>query len=136
MLCNAEPESTNEQDDEPSQNNPVSSTEGMGEVLSDHLAKQVLEERTVKVNVNGKYECEPCQKTFSRRGLDYHKQSVHQGIKYACDQCDHQATDKSNLNKHIKSKHEGVKYVCDQCDYQAGYPSELIKHTNRHNKIL
>ena len=41
----------------------------------------------------------------------------HEGIKHNCDQCDFQASEKSNLRVHIKSKHDGTKYPCDQCDY-------------------
>ena len=47
-----------------------------------------------------------------------HIQSIHEGIKYVCNQCDYQATTQSNLTQHIEHKHEGVKYACKQCDYQ------------------
>ena len=131
-LCDAEPESNDEQDD------PVTSIEKMEEemVLPDHLAEQAPQERRRKVvSVNGKYECVPCQKTFkSRRGLDYHKQSVHQGVKYACDQCDYQATHPWNLTTHIQSKHEGIKYACDQCDYQASRQDHLTVHIQSKHK--
>ena len=154
-LCNAKAESN---DDEPTPSNPVTSTEKLKQamvesdkpdeecspcapvtstekmreeiVLSDESAQPTPQERRREVvSVTGKYECEPCQKTFnSRKGLDYHIQSVHQGVKYACDQCDHQYTDKSSLNRHIQSKHKGVKYACDQCDYQATHQSNLTVH--------
>ena len=129
-LCNAEPESTNEQDvelDEPKASNPVTSREnGEERVPSDHLARQVLQE---VVSVKGKYECEPCQKTFkTRTGLIYHNQSIHEGVKYACDQCDYQATQQGSLTGHIQSKHEGIKYPCNYCDYQATQQSNLTLH--------
>ena len=38
-----------------------------------------------------------------------HIQSVHEGVKYVCSQCYHQATQQSNLARHIQSVHEGVK---------------------------
>ena len=95
-LCNAEPESNDEQDDEPTPSDPVTSTEKMEEemVLPDHLAKQAPQERRREVvSVNGKYECVPCKKTFAGSGSLYnHNKSVHQGVKYACDQCDYKAT--------------------------------------------
>ena len=54
-------------------------------------------------------------------------------MQYACDQCNFQASQKSNLKTHINSKHEGVKYVCDQCDYQAMQQGNLKKHiTSKH----
>ena len=34
-------------------------------------------------------------------------------------QCNHKATKQSNLKEHIESVHEGVKYPCSQCDYKA-----------------
>ena len=39
--------------------------------------------------------------------------------KYACDECNYQASDKSNLNKHKIGIHLKVKYNCDSCDYTA-----------------
>ena len=86
------------------------------------------------VGLNGKYECESCNKTFSHRSNLYqHIHSKHEGIKYACDKCDYQATQQGNLSKHIQSKHEGVKYACDQCDYQATFPSNLRTHIRKHH---
>ena len=139
-LCNAEPRFKNEQDDEPTPNNPLTSTEEMEEeiVLSDHLAKRAPQERRGEVIcVNGKYDCKLCQKTFTTRsGLYHHEQSVHQGVKYACNHCAYQATTQSHLTTHIKSKHEGIKFACDQCDYQAGYQSHLTTHIkSKHNGV-
>ena len=48
-----------------------------------------------------------------------HIQTKHEGVKYACNQCDQQFTQQSSLTTHIQSQHEGVKYACNQCDYQA-----------------
>ena len=130
-LSNAEPKIKNEPDDEPTLSDPVTSTEEMGKemLLSDHLAKQAPQKRSKVISVNSKYECKPCQKTFTTRaGLYFHNQSVHQGVKYACDQCDYQATRQSHLTVHIESKHEGVRYACFLCYYQARDKSYLNKH--------
>ena len=128
-LCNAKAESNDEPEEEPSTTDPGTSKENWKEqrIASDHIREQPTQERGV-LGVNGKYECEPCRKTFSRRGLDNHKQTVHQGVKYACDQCDSQFTQQSDLTRHIQSKHEGVKYACDQCDYQATQQNNLGRH--------
>ena len=48
-----------------------------------------------------------------------HIKSVHEGVKYACNECDHQVTDQTSLRRHIQAKHKGVKYACNKCDYQA-----------------
>ena len=57
-----------------------------------------------------------------------HIRSVHEGVKYACNRCDYQATEKGALTKHIQSKHEGVKYACNHCDHQATTQSNLTVH--------
>ena len=61
-------------------------------------------------------------------GQAWHIQSQHEGIKYACDQCDYQATTQGNLRVHIQSKHEGIKYACDQCDQQFTKQRSLNTH--------
>ena len=63
--------------------------------------------------------------------------SIHQGIKYPCDQCDYKATQKGDLLTHLKSIHEGVKYPCDQCDYKATQKCHLLTHSNskHHRKV-
>ena len=62
--------------------------------------------------------------------------SVHEGTKYACNQCNYQVTYKSLLKFHIKSKHEGVKYACNQCEYQAIHLYNLKRHIQtRHDSI-
>ena len=48
--------------------------------------------------------------------LRCHIQSIHEGVRYDCNQCEYQATTQSNLKVHIKSLHEGAEYACDQCD--------------------
>ena len=60
--------------------------------------------------------------------------SFHEGVRYACNKCDFQATrQEDGLKMHIKSIHEGVKYACNQCDHQAADPSNLRKHIkNKH----
>ena len=69
-------------------------------------------------------------KSRQERDLIQHKKSVHEGVKYDCDQCDHKATCQAHLIQHQKSVHEGVKYNCFQCDYKANYHTDLIKHKN------
>ena len=48
-----------------------------------------------------------------------HKMSVHQKVKYDCNQCEYKATQKNNLKTHKISVHECKKYSCNQCDYKA-----------------
>ena len=127
-LCNAEPGTNDEPEEEQTTTDPVTSSvklEGKT-IIPDNRSH--IEGREVS-SVNGKYECDVCQKTFvSNTVVRLHKQSVHDGVKYDCDQCDYQATSRGNLKIHIQSKHEGVKYACDQCDYQATQQSSLNRH--------
>ena len=48
-----------------------------------------------------------------------HKQNVHQGIKFACDQCNYTCNRIQDLNLHVRSKRQGITYPCDVCDYKA-----------------
>ena len=52
----------------------------------------------------------------TKGSLAQHQRSVHEGKKYPCRECDHQATSKSDLNKHQRAIHEGKKYPCRACD--------------------
>ena len=37
--------------------------------------------------------------------LKEHVESIHEGVRYSCDQCDYRATTKGNLKRHEMSKH-------------------------------
>ena len=99
-------------------------------IISDEIKMQAQQERHGEdVNVNGRYDCDQCHKTYSLKGgLKIHKQSVHQGVKYDCNQCDHQFTQRQWLTELIRSKHEDVEYFCDQCDYKATMLKTLTDH--------
>ena len=134
-LCNADPETNDELDDEPSPGDTDISTENLREkpvVTNEETQQQHSKE---VVSVKGKFECEQCHKTYSGSGGLYrHKQSAHQGVKFACDQCDYQATQQGHLTVHIQAKHEGIKYACNQCDYQATQQSDLRRHIKNQHK--
>ena len=108
-LCNAQPETNDEPDEENIQSDPVTPTDkAEGHTVTSDVFKNHAqqERRRTVVGHYGRYDCEPCQKTFSTQSnLTLHIQSKHEGIKYACDQCDYQATQKSSLGAHIKRKH-------------------------------
>ena len=50
----------------------------------------------------------------------------HYSFKYACEQCDYQASWNKNLKMQIESKHKGIKYNCDHCDYQFTDPGSQV----------
>ena len=76
-----------------------------------------------------KYACNQCNfQAILQGNLTKHLQSKHKGVKYACDQCGKQFTEDGSLMRHIQSVHEGVKYVCSQCYHQATQQSNLARH--------
>ena len=48
-----------------------------------------------------------------------HTNSVHEGLKYICDQCEYKVIKQRNHKKHKQSVYEGVTCNCDQCEYNA-----------------
>ena len=54
--------------------------------------------------------------------------SVHDSIKYLCNQCDCKFTRKGNLKTHIISVHENVQYLCNQCDSKFTQKGNLKTH--------
>ena len=135
QLCNAESDSIDELKDEPC--DPLKSTENFEEqtFVSDQMKVQAPKERQRKAaSVNGRYEgvkytCDQCEHQYTQQGaLTLHIQTKHEGVKHACDQCDHQASRQDSLTLHIQSKHEGVKYACNQCDQQFIQQGSLTTH--------
>ena len=129
----SESESTYDPEDEPSSCDMERPSKKLKEqaVVSDDIGKhEVLKSSGGIGTVGSKYICEQCQKIFcDRTKLNYHHiQSVHRGVKYACDQCDYQSAKPSNLNRHIQSRHEGVRYPCNQCYYKTADKGNLNKH--------
>ena len=59
-------------------------------------------------------------------------------MKYACTECDHEASSKSNLSIHVQSKHRGDNKVfgCNECGKQYTRKDHLKTHTNNvHREI-
>ena len=48
--------------------------------------------------------------TTKKGSLRKHIKTIHEGVKFPCEQCDYKATQKGDLLRHIKSKHQGVKF--------------------------
>ena len=128
-LCKAQTETTVEPED-PVPSDTVSEIVKEETYTLDFKVEQPKPKRKRELvnSVNKKFECDQCQKTYSSsQALVFHKRSVHEGVKYPCDQCDYQGT-KGTLTVHIKSKHKGITYACKQCDYEAGTKNRLSVH--------
>ena len=108
-LCNADLETNDEPDDEH---------------LRDPVTPIVkIEEQTDEIINQGQKERIRDKSTLTKR-----KRSVHEGVKYACNQCDYNATKQSHLTAHIQSMHDGVMFACDLCDQQFKWRSMLKTH--------
>ena len=57
-------------------------------------------------NVDTSSNCNVCFKTFTTNySMVEHKKSVHEGIRFPCDHCDHIASSKRNLRGHMAKRH-------------------------------
>ena len=80
-------------------------------------------------NADVKFDCDQCDKQFSNRdSLTRHIQSVHFNVKFDCDQCDKQFSFRKSLIRHIQSEHLGVKFDCVQCGKEFTEKSKLRRH--------
>ena len=43
--------------------------------------------------------------------LKKHIESIHEGVRYPCDQCDYRATEKGNLKRHEMFKHRWCAFI-------------------------
>ena len=83
---------------------------------------------------SGSTDCHECKKTFhSVAGLQLHYRSIHKKIKYPCDFCDYQGTQKCSLAKHIKAVHAKDYEICQYCPYEAPSKPEIRKHMAKHH---
>ena len=42
-----------------------------------------------------------------------HKECIHKGIKYSCDQCEYHSTSQWHLKAHTQSMRRAIKYSCE-----------------------
>ena len=70
--------------------------------------------------------CDICAKVFTTKwSMQEHRDSVHEGIRFLCDHCDHIASSKRNLRGHMGKKHPDhplpAQYTSIKAD-DAGFP--------------
>ena len=86
-----------------------------------------------------KFNCDICDYTgITTYCVKYHKEVNHAKIRYACDQCDFEATGGFNLNIHKRTLHfdNDKSIICDQCNYRTNYlgaqeAHQRVKHDGR-----
>ena len=81
------------------------------------------------------FQCENCSyKSIKRGNVVKHNESVHQGVRIICDQCDKKFTQHSDLDKHLNKVH-GMKiesiFKCDLCEYTTAHRQVLNFHKQR-----
>ena len=66
------------------------------------------------------------------------KISIHEGVRFPCEQCDYKATRRGHLLRHKQLIHEGVIVMvpCDQCDYKAKEKRSLTKHIKSRHHLM
>ena len=82
---------------------------------------------------NSEPQTHTATKSITVNNTNKRKISAHEGVRYACNQCDKQFTTQQHLTRHIKSQHEGVKYDCNQCDYQGSKDALSFHLKKRHS---
>ena len=58
-----------------------------------------------------------------------HKRALHEGVKFSCRQCNHQATTKRDLAQHENAEHggEGIQFLCMQFNHQANLKGNIVQ---------
>ena len=76
-----------------------------------------------------RYSCDQCEYTGTRKQFRLHKRK-HEGFIYRCDQCEYAATDQSTLKRHKESKHEGIRYALDDLSNLSKPKESKTKHSD------
>lgn len=84
-------------------------------------------------SVEKKYECDLCEKTFSRKdGMERHQNSVHTNeFPYHCSRCRKGFYEDKDAKKHEASCTATV-YQCEECDYFVLDRNKLHSHMTKH----
>ena len=82
------------------------------------------------------FACEICHKIYSTEaGLHHHNNSVHKGIKHACDKCSYQATRLYQLGEHKKAMHSSTTYQCSTCNWTSKWKTHMNTHLKTHQQV-
>ena len=65
---------------------------------------------------------------MQRASIRKQKLSVHEGVKFICDQCEYEATRRSHVTEHKKAQPDGLTFDCDQCDNKSSWRRMLFGH--------
>ena len=63
--------------------------------------------------------------------VEEHKQFVHGGLTYGCDECEFTSKRAGARDQRFKTKHKGLLFPCDECQYKATQSGALNAHKKR-----
>ena len=87
------------------------------------------------------HKCDNCDyESKSIANVVKHDETVHQGVRIICYNCDRKFTQNSDLDKHMAKEHGIIPqnvFKCDMCEYQSKTRSGLVLHrANQHDGIV
>ena len=68
--------------------------------------------------------------------LKGHQKYKHEGMIFACDQCEFRITVEFNLVFHKEAKLDGIRYLCHLCDYTSPFSKPSISKDAHCTRIL
>ncbi|XP_021936042.1 zinc finger protein 710-like isoform X2 [Zootermopsis nevadensis] len=79
------------------------------------------------------FQCETCQRSFSRGDKLQMHLRIHSGVKpHHCDQCGYATIDRGSLRKHMRIHNDERPYKCQICPYRSRDSSQLTVHLRTH----
>ena len=97
------------------ENTKLSQKRKYSEYFEEDVKEEVVDEKEPQSNLV-RHLCDICSKSYKSKGaLAKHIQSLHEKVKYPCDQCQHSAATKTSL----KSLKKLIRYSCNQFKYKA-----------------
>ena len=63
--------------------------------------------------------------------MRFHVRKVHDGIRFFCELCNHQATNPYNLESHKKRMHDQIEITCTYCEFKCSEKSRVLLHEKR-----
>jgi len=129
-------EDINEEGKVPLQANVYFDVDGAKHGNAEHFADRLIVKRQlsfVSDDVDAKkvpiFSCEHCDyKVTTKKSLNIHVKTRHEGLRYPCEQCDLKFTSKSGVSRHIMSVHMKIRFPCEYCDYSATRLEQVKRH--------
>ena len=95
-----------------------------------------IRKKHIEMYTGEQFLCDQCDfKAWTNAKIGHHKKSVHEGLRFNCEECDLSYATRIGLYTH-SYKHKGILYPCPSCDYKASTSTNLKVHTvGKHDKI-